>query len=160
MVETLNELASLAKTLNDKSDQANKLIASINERLAELNVGLEVWSTDRFVSEGDWFYRNEDRKLDLNAQCFKAVLLGYCRFDDGWELALKSCVVRERPDPQTGNRMQEITSCKLAIPLLKGSREERVGAVHLIDPLLQEIKKRAQTLISEIDGAAEAASKF
>ncbi|MGO9445848.1 MAG: hypothetical protein ACLPXB_13870 [Thiobacillaceae bacterium] len=39
----LSELAPIAKTLNQESDDINKTIESLSEEIASLNLGIEVW---------------------------------------------------------------------------------------------------------------------
>ena len=159
MVQTLNKLTSLAKTLNEKSDRANEIITSINQRLAELSFGLEVWHENHFVSAGDTYYQNEDEDM-TGPEYFDVVLLGYYRFDDGWQLALKSGVIHRYIDAHYGSQVDEVTSSNRPTPLLKGSREERIRAMHLIPELLKQIEDLAEGVIADIDKAAEVASKL
>jgi hypothetical protein len=61
MVDTLNELASLSRSLNEKSDKLNSIISSINVKLAKLNFGVEAWLYDDAIEEGEIYSISDEQ---------------------------------------------------------------------------------------------------
>jgi hypothetical protein len=43
MMAKISELAPLAQKINQKTDQINRTISTLNEKLGKLNLGIEVW---------------------------------------------------------------------------------------------------------------------
>jgi hypothetical protein len=140
MVDTINELSSIALKLNQKSDQLNALITSINENLARLNFGIEVWLESHPVKENG------------NAKAF----LGYCKSKDEWQLAIW--------DPNDALELEDRPSVRLAgsnvWPLAEVSRELRLLAMPLIPKLLDGIKEKAEDLLKGLEAAERAAESL
>jgi len=144
MVDSIKELSDISRKLNQKSDTLNEVITSINEKLAALNLGVEAWVGN--IQRGDPWYRDadDDQAFPLHDETW----LGYCRFERGWELAVKTVSV----DADGGAAYVDGLA-----PLLSAPREYRVGAMKLIPELLKAIKKNAETLLQSIDEAEKAA---
>jgi hypothetical protein len=140
MVDTINELSSIALKLNQKSDQLNALITSINSKLAKLNFGIEVWLESHPVKENG------------NAKAF----LGYCKSKDEWQLAVW--------DPNDALEVEDRPSVRLAgsnvWPLTEASRELRLLAMPLIPKLLDGIKDKAEELLRGLEAAEKAAESL
>jgi hypothetical protein len=159
MVENLEELTALAKALNLKSDQVNEMITSINRRLVQLNFGLEVWYEKDFVLKGDYIHRTRQKNMPA-VRYYQAVLLGYVRFERGWQLGLKSILISEYLDPKSGWEIADVELVHAPTPLLKASRDHRIKAMGLIDGLLEQIKTEAEIMIRDANGASKAVSKL
>jgi hypothetical protein len=158
MVDTIEELSALSRKLNQSSDRINAVISGLNEKLANLNFGLEVWYETVPVEETDW--ETLDRsQVSVHPREKSLSYLGYCRFDDGWELALKSATLTEMWDSDAEEVTSELSSV-VHRPLLKASREARAKAIRFIPRLLDEIKDEAQGLLRSIDEAEKVATKL
>ncbi len=144
MVDSIKELSSLSRKLNQKSDTLNEVITSINAKLATLNLGVEAWVGN--IQRGDPWYRDadDDQAFPLHDETW----LGYYRFEKGWELAVKTVTV----DADGGAAYVDGLA-----PLLSARRDIRVRAMKLIPELLNSIKKNAETLLQSIDEAEKAA---
>ena len=139
MVDTVNELYSIALKLNQKSDQLNALITSINAKLAKLNFGIEVWLKSHPIKE------------DGDAKAF----LGYYKVKDEWQLSVW--------DPDDALESGDIPSPRLSgnlWPLTAASRELRLLAMPLIPKLLDRIKDRAEELLTGLEAAEKAAESL
>ena len=141
MVDTINELSDLSRRLNQKSDQLNELIGSINRKLANLNFGIEVWTMSEAV------------KAEGPSMAF----LGYAKVEDEWQLAVwdRDEVLRTEDKGGGLHRIgQNVWS------LLKVSREVRLQAMPLVPRLLDDIKRRAEELLAGLARAEEAAENL
>jgi hypothetical protein len=143
----LSELAPLAKILNEESNDLNKTIAALNQYLAGLNLGIEVWC-------GPW---DEDTPFQI----------GYAKIEDGinsrgtatWELATRSCT----PIPVNGEGgwdNWEAKSGSLGTPqcLLRASRNVRVDGLEVIPEIIRALKARAESKIATIRKAKQLAA--
>ena len=159
VVDSINELSDLSRKLNQKSDALNAAIASINQKLAKLNFGLEV-SLEQAPIECSDFSTTEsqldDRPIDPIAD---ATLLGYCHVEDEWQLAVKDVTLHTRTD-DFGSTYNEATDSMPPRPLLKASRQLRFKSANEIPDLLDRIKTAATVLLNGIERAKKAASKL
>jgi hypothetical protein len=143
----LSELAPLAKTLNEESNDLNKTIAALNRYLAGLNLGIEVWC-------GPW---DEDILFQI----------GYAKVEDGvnsrgtatWELATRSCtpvLVKN----ESGRDNWEAKPGSLGTPqcLLRASRNVRVDGLEVIPEIIRALKARAESKIATIRRAKQLAA--
>lgn len=128
---TFERISQLAQQLNDSSDEINRVIRQANEKLGDMNIGLEVWLDEQ-----------SDPGLDD-----EGMILGYAKAEDGWQLVVKSLRVRA-------------VIGQIAEPLTKQSRNVRVRAVGLIPKLLSRIADQAETLLDGIKGAKQELEKM
>lgn len=173
VVDTINELSDLSRKLNQKSDQINLIIESINQKLAALNFGVEVWldhDLDRDpIIVGDTMDVDDDGN-PMNSVC-SITLLGFCKVSERielnkqtkrpekkavWELALKHAERKERPDG-FGDFSYELKNAKHPKRLLNASREERLAALEAIPRLLSKLKSEGERLLNVIEDAEKAA---
>ena len=77
-------LETQATRLNEASDHANRVLTALEQRLVNLNIGLEVWypkPLDTTVSEGDFGpHETSSRVIQV---------VGLARVDGKWCLAVK-----------------------------------------------------------------------
>lgn len=91
MVDTIKELSDLSRQLNQESDKVNSIILRINENLANLNLGVEVWLTGEPIETGE---RGEvETESGWTEECIQEAILGYCRIGRAWELAVKDVLL-------------------------------------------------------------------
>lgn len=154
MVDTINELSDLSRRLNAKSDKTNAIISKINEKLAAMNFGLEVWYEQDI--EGDNFRKVYPGQQGLLPREKSVTYLGYCNVEDGWQLATKTGQLIEDYDQDSQETFKELTDVDFK-PLLRESREVRVKAVPLVPRLLDKVKQQAELLIKSIEDAEKAA---
>jgi hypothetical protein len=141
VVDTINELSDLSRRLNQKSDQLNDLIRSINRKLAKFNFGIEVWTMPEAVkSEGS-----------------SMAVLGYTKIEDEWQLAVWDRDDVLRTDDKGGD-LHRIG--QNVWPLLKVTREVRLQAMPLVPRLLDDIERRAEELLNGLAQAEEAAENL
>jgi hypothetical protein len=140
VVDTINELSDLSRRLNQKSDQLNDLISSINGKLAKFNFGIEVWTmSEAVMAEGS-----------------SMAFLGYTKIEDEWQLAVwdRDDVLRTEDSGGLHRIGQNVW------PLLKVSRKVRLQAMPLVPRLLDDIKRRAEELLNGLAQAEEAAENL
>jgi len=154
----INELSSLARKLNQKSDETNSIITTFNKKLGDLNLGLEVWLENSDI-EGNEYSRLSQAQNNLRPRQKVVTYLGYCNVEDAWQLATKTGILIEDWD----SGCQEVSTELISVtykPLLKATRQIRVGALPLVPRLLDQIKYRAESLLQAIDEAGKAADKL
>lgn len=156
MVETINELSSLSRKLNAKSDKLNSIISATNTKLENLNLGIEAWLAEPVAADDP-----ETTDDDGNpCEPWRSVtLLGYCPVEDKWQLAVKEAVLTEKGDARQGT-WDEVSNSHSPRPLLKATRSIRTKAMDLIPRLLDEIKFSAEKTLASIEKAEKAAANL
>lgn len=161
MVNTINELSELSRKLNQKSDKTNEIIAGINEKLAGLNLGIEVWldrQFDKWLRDGDFERVGGAEQRDVYPREKEVAYLGYCNVETGWQLAIKEATLLEHRGDD-GEVIEEDTDVSYR-PLLRASRETRIAALPLVPRLLDVLKAKAESVLRSIDEAEKAAEKL
>ena|SRR2546425_404654 len=154
MVDTIQELSKLSLKLNQKSDQLNVLITSINKKLGAMNLGVEVWLGDKPLEMGETKHRPDEQDCDVMYQ--EGRVLGYCRIGGSWQLGLKTCWY---DFVDAGCEAEPTTLAGSEEPLLGASRLNRIKALELLPELLDQIKARAQKMLESIESAEKAAEE-
>jgi hypothetical protein len=155
MQDTINELSELSRKLNEKSDQLSTIITSINEKLGAMNLGVEVWLEHQALEMGATKHRPDEQDCDVMYQ--EGEVLGYCRIDGTWQLAVKTCWYDFVEDDCDVEPTPVVNS---EDPLLKASRSIRIKALELLPQLLDQIKTGAQKMLEGIESAEKAAEKL
>jgi len=156
MVDTIKELSELSHKLKQKSDTLNEVITSTNEKLAKLNLGIEDWLIDPIEADDAYFLDDEERKFPRR----DAILLGYCKFDDGWALATKRVTLVTKSNRYSGEEHEEVLTATNITSLLASPRSIRTKAMRLIPRLLDAIKTDAEHLLDFIENAEKTAEKL
>ena len=164
MVDSVKELTRISQELKQKTEKVNKVINEIDDQLAELELGKEVWLQSSPL---------EAFIVDKGSHQEHVRLLGYYRFKNGWHLAVCSGCLKPLTDNQrevlgtlahVGRGMysrknlyfEPFEGC--TEPLVGASREIRVKALKLIPALLDLINVQAQDLVSLMDRLGEGAA--
>jgi hypothetical protein len=116
----LSDLAPLAATLNEESNQLNQTIALLNERISALNLGITVWT--------------ETREDNESGQSFQ---VGFAK------------VGGDRPVWQLAARLSDFAGSGFydPFPLLQASRNIRIDGLERVPELLRSVKIEAQRKI-------------
>ncbi len=160
MVETINGLSRLSKQLNEKSNNLNSIITTVNKKLAKLNLGVESWLENPPIKADD--YRDiwdDDGEHRIDRSRY-ATLLGYCKLGDEWELSVKEATLQTEISNYDGREYEEIVNPRKPEPLLQASRDIRIKAMRLLPTLLNQIEREAKYLLDSIKEADKAASKL
>lgn len=154
MMVNLSELTPLAKKLNEKSDELNTVISTINKKLNALNLGIEVW-TSTPIQSGDYEY---DHETEPPLRYREVVYLGYAEVGNEWELAVKEVILETRQDDY-GRECEDAANPTIR-SLISASRHLRTAAMDELPDLLDELKRKAEKLISSIDAGKKAAESL
>lgn len=154
MTAQIAELEPLAKQVNDKSNQINVTIRTINEKLANLNLGIEAWldRDNQALSSSHWRDRNSSMPRTRTVS-----YLGYDQLGDKWELAVKN--MTEELTVEDGEQFIAKVNPQY-FPLLQASRDIRVAAMELIPRLLDELKEKGQQLLGTVEAAEKMAKSL
>jgi len=154
MVDTFSTLAELSEKLNSKTDNLNAVITSFNENLARLNLGIEVWI------DADPLERKNVRNETRTRSCLAADLtvLGYCRTDEGWQLAVKTATKIEYTE--NGGLREELVDEASPQPLLKAARQVRLTAIPQLPRIVSELEGRARALLISFEQAEQMANQL
>jgi hypothetical protein len=153
VVDTINELSGLATKLNQKSDALNQTIATLNKKLLNLNLGIEVWVGE--FEESDPFFREEDE--DQRCPLRTETWLGYAKVSDVWQLASKNVTVGPNDD---GEQFAQVVEGSQPRALLLAPRSVRANAMRFVPSLLNVIKTKAESVLKGIEAAEKAAAKL
>ena len=163
MVDT-KKLEEVASRLNKTSDDINKTLQKIQNKLNASNIGLEVWmglyltSNDKELSAD----ANGEAITPFPSATTKAleVYLGYAKTKDGWGLAVQHREVYYG----VGNYgdLDKVGSYDLGDPesLLKASREIRIAALKHLQPLIDAIVDEAEAAVADIEKARQLADEM
>src|SRR5438552_631515 len=93
----LSSLEDTASKLNEASNSVTEILNAVEKRLADMNIGLEVWLDDKPLKKTDArFIDNDDDSAVVH---WTEKRLGYARVDKKWCLAVKS-VQMNGPDEE------------------------------------------------------------
>lgn len=154
--ETLRKLSEKASKLNKSSDEINGIISAFENKLAEMNLGIEVWYGD---TDKDWFCNpnahhhgftlaKDDDEDDNGDRVSFIVVLGYCKIGSSWRLAVKEGNIR---CTQVGEDFIETFTEVKRYPLSEASRADRMNALGAMEWLFQAIENKADELLAKIE---------
>ena len=146
------ELSPLAKQVNQKTDEINRVISTLNDKLAKLNLGIEVWLDHprNALAVSDW----EDEATHRERTFW---FFGYDRLGDKWQLAVKE--VTEELTIEDGEENVEEVNPKF-FPLLSASRTLRLAALEQIPRLLDQMKEEGKKLLETVSAAEKLAESL
>jgi hypothetical protein len=151
----LQDLDTLSKRINVASDELNKALQTIQDKLNALSLGVEVWLT----SESDEL----DEKISgstENGRVLQTQELGYGRLGDGWGLLVRRCSYEQDFDGMHWHFRPGLPTVIDQGSLLKASRHVRVAAVTSIPLLIEKIKREATDVIKAVEGAKRIAESL
>ena len=141
----LAELTPLVETLNAKSDEVNQTLALLNQKLAALNVGVEVWV-------GPW-----------EADVPTAYQIGYAKVGETWQLVMRTCDAEDAGLDRFGINHEWVAvpgSLGQTKAILQASRSHRIGALEALPNLLAEMKSEVQRKLDAIEHAKQLAAEL
>lgn len=151
MTASLSELSKVAEQLNKESVKVNAIISRVNESLAAMNIGVEVWLDG--LNQFPW--ADEPRKDTTAASTqYMAEQLGYGLTEDKWQLAVRLVEVREAERDNVTEYI--ILNAHASRPLIKASRNLRIESLDLLPALTDVIKQRLENMIRSIAESAAA----
>jgi len=151
-------LADVAKRLNAQSDTVNQLIEQFQDKLRELNIGLEAWVLLK-TEPGSAVVPEPRPRLTAPRQRARTtpvtieVSVGHARGDDGWGLFVRRIAYRPRPSGVFPPANAEIASVSKWIKLVDASRAIRVEALGAFPKLLEALKIAAESAVQTIENA-------
>ncbi len=154
MMAKLSDLAPLAQKVNKQSDQINRTISSIHEKLAKLNLGIEVWLDDNLRNALECSAWSDEASMRVRTISY----LGYDRFDGKWQLVVKE-VNEEYTVDELGEEQVEVVNPEYT-PLLQASRNLRLAALPKIPLLLDELKWKGKELLDTVKHAEKFAEEL
>jgi len=154
--ETLRKLSEKASKLNKQSDEINGIISAFENKLAEMNLGIEVWYGD---PDKDWFCNpnahhhgftlSKEDDEDENGDRFSYIaVLGYCKIGNSWRLAVREGNVK---CTQVGEDFIETFTEAKRYTLSEASRIDRMNALGAMEWLFQAIENKADELLAKIE---------
>jgi methyl-accepting chemotaxis protein len=126
-------LTETASSLNAASDELTKVIASLDEALKKLNVGLMVWVT--FITWGT----DEPSEYDEEQ-------IGYCKINGKWGISLRRIWGDHREDRHVEDGPWHFSD---------GPREMRLRGVDKIPELIQALSKQAADTTKKVQEKTE-----
>ncbi len=151
LLKKLKNLEATARELNIDSDKLNRIIASLNLKLAAMNLGFEGWLDQPLeTSEIEPLYLSDEKQSYRHYE----TVLGYAEVEGKWQLALKTtgfldevAEANDEPPPSQRLNIPQLKS------LLKASRQLRLKALAAMPDLLDALNERASGMVETIQGA-------
>jgi hypothetical protein len=147
-----SNLERLSKKLNGASDEANKALTTINDKLNSLNLGIEV------------FLGGNRLKTEVGAECDEPPgsheethwFLGYGKSEEGrWGLIARAANFlvsqEDEPDKLVGQTDHL---------LLSSPRDLRIASIEKIPRLIEELEVEAEKITNAVDKAKKLSDKL
>jgi hypothetical protein len=152
-VGEVRDLKGVADKLNKESDALQEILATMNTKLAELNIGLDVWCElpHEIFCLGD----NEVTEQNEKTGYRYGWAIGYTKLQEGWSIA-----VREVRAANLSSDWPEIEPDGDPISLLKAPRTVRIAAAQKLCTLINEINNAAERGVKAIEDARRIAEKL
>ena len=149
----MSDLSTRAKTLNNESDSVNSLIDRFEEKLREINLGIEVWLERELESE-EWSDFDDVGEQEAERGTHDCQL-GFVKWEEGrnhvWRLGVRRATYREN---RTGG--YDFVEVVWIRRLAETSRDLRIRALSFFPDLVKRMTEIADSQIATI----EAAKKF
>jgi hypothetical protein len=144
ITEELYRLGNSARRLNDGSDELNKMIASIDDLLSRLMIGLD-YVHPRPLTETTTYDASGKR-------CIEIVYVGYLKVKGGYHLAIKAVKVLE-------SKMAYATeSPGVVCSLLHAPRRLRYTAVDLLPEVVSGLAEQVEEMLGAMERRCQIAS--
>lgn len=162
MEETLKELKSISKVLNDSSDTLTSTLSEINKEINKLNLGVQIWLEGSPLLPGRRKAPPQNYPTPYVHTIEEgALILGYARTSEGWGLAVKEVDIQEGFfEGDSEYPVRDILEKSKPMPLLKTTRAVRAAAIRLIPLLLQSLKDEGNKLLDDIEVAKKLAKNI
>jgi hypothetical protein len=160
----LADLGPLASRLNDATDELNQALESIQQRLNDLALGVEVWLTDTdHALERSWsdqWNDGVDATFNVNRRWCNVQELGYGRLGDSWALLVRNMAYLQEMSPIGVWEWADGESETVRKPLLRAARHLRVKAVAFLTPLVEELHRKSTEVIDAVEQAKRIAESI
>jgi hypothetical protein len=154
----LKDLEPLSTRINAASDALNSALESIQQKINDLALGVEVWL------DADARQELERTIPDLetvgHTRIIRVVELGYGRIGDNWGFLVRVVHCPQEYDGQTWTWTGDSIVMVEPQALLRQARKYRVKAVALIPDLIDELKRSAETVIDAVEQAKKIADSL
>lgn len=136
---TIQELATLSKSIEEKSADALSIITALNEKIGNVDLGIRVWLKVTPLHAREYECgEHRDECDECNESCTRwrtALLLGWSDFGGQWSLKLRGASLRVKTDSD-GNDCVEVFSAGEPWPLLEAGDWLCHKALPLVPKLL------------------------
>lgn len=145
----LSTIESSSKRLNTVSDTSNAVLRNIEKRLAEANIGLEVWWDEKAVTHvGSTALRGDE------TACWHTQQLGFSRIADQWCLAVRT--IRNADYFFEGEECRREAVDGHPTSLLRAPRNIRLDALRLMPEFLVFLQKAIEDTAANLETATAA----
>lgn len=143
----LSALESQAGRLNEISDEVNKKLTEIENRIVSLNIGLEFWYSvpvHRDDSVGTFSYDDTTEQL--------IQVLGFARVDNKWCIAVKPIkLVKGFFEGDYNCPFENPYAAGKVVPLLQSSRDLRIASLAAMQDFLTKLTEHVQSVNRTIE---------
>lgn len=151
----MKNLSTLSGKLKGETEDLNKVIADLDERIRKTGIGVSVWLDD-LLDEHEHFKQIDDGNGDgRRVRLRSGWQLGYARVGEMWVIAAKK--THEVADAQDSLDLPWDDADPM--PLGKAPRHIRVEAAPLLEKLVEALSERATVFIKNIEQAKKLAEQ-
>lgn len=159
----LQDLAPLAKKLNEKTDEFSNYLEAIQTTINSFSLGVEAWLNNYELSR-ELTYRDDQDPRAADQRTVHVKELGYGRFGDEWAILVRQMEYTEAKEYRSGVGEWDFEEGSLhelsRKPLLRSSRGTRVRAVELIPKLIDALRDEATRVIEAVEQARKIAESL
>lgn len=142
----IDDLSEVAARLNDASDRGTERLKEAEEKLRNLNLGIEFYSRRPIMPSESW--------RDGAENCRKEVRLGFGKANTGvWRLRLKFTTYRHGFFEGDTNSPYRDTDRDEFEAVMESKRELRIAALHHLDEFIGDLKVEAEGLAKIVETA-------
>jgi len=161
MSDLLKPLQALAPRINAASDDLSQSLASIEQQINDLSLGVEAWLIeDHQALSSEIVWPDNDRDSGYRFQHEQE--LGYGRHGDAWALLVRT-VAYPQSSRQNNPQGWEYDGEPFELerkPLLRSSRSIRARAVDRLPALVNAIRDEASKVIEAVERARQVADSL
>jgi len=147
------KLTANAKILNSESDSINDVIKAFEDKLREINLGLDVWLEDDPI-ESETLYE-DDHRGERYESGNRDTELGLTKLGEVWHLALRDAVYKKEFDYNDNECGLALKDVEATTPLLQCTRKFRIEAIKRFPKLAEAMNAAAENAIGAIAAAKQ-----
>ena len=153
----LKNLSALSGKLKGETEELNKVIADLDERIRKTGIGVSVWLGNLLDQDERFELMDDGNGGERRVRVRYGWELGYAKVGEVWAIAARKTRGEEVLDES--GVAEFVWDNHEPIPLGKSPRHIRVEAASLLEGLIESLSERAKHFIKNIGQAKKLAEQ-
>jgi hypothetical protein len=141
------KLEALSEDLNEQTDGLNETIKSLEKRLQEMKIGIEVWHGATFDDDGPFDY--SDNYGEIGREARTGWYLGFSKCNDAWRICCRQDIFVYG---ELGVWERDLSVGSVS-PLINGPRSVRLFMAPYLEHLVDDLIDKVAELTKEVTKA-------